>query len=297
VRHAVLGVGAVGGLIATVLADAGDEVFAVVRPPLHHPRRRQEYVLMRPDGTSLRGWVTEINSLPGDSSIGVLWIATKAQHLCEALQRVAGSSPRAVIPLLNGFEHIVRLEAAFGSDAVIPATIAVEAERISPRSVRQLSPFVKLQIAARGEAAIGGTVAALRPRGVDLAFNPDETTLIWEKLVFLAPFAVTTSASGLTAGAIRADPHWRGIFEELAREVAAVAGASSASVSAEGAVAMLDRVSPTMTSSMHKDIAAGREPEIDAIAGAVIRRATSANVEVPLLATLERSLSGIKEVG
>jgi 2-dehydropantoate 2-reductase len=60
---------------------------------------------------------------------------------------------------------------------------------------------------------------------------------------------------------------------------------------------MLDRVSPTMTSSMHKDIAAGREPEIDAIAGAVIRRAASANVEVPLLATLERSLRGIKELG
>ena len=288
-RHAILGAGAVGGLLGALLADRGEDVTVEFRDetdtiPTHMS-------LQRSDGSGLGGNVRTVTSIYKDYAVDVLWVATKAMDLPGALHAVRGSSPRIVVPLLNGFEHIRELQTAFPPEAVIPATIAVEVERVEPGSVRVRSSFVRLRIGARAKLILSGLADALRGRDVDVEFEDDETTLLWRKLAFLAPFALTASASGLPAGMLRSDPVWRKRFETVAAEVMAIASAQGAVLEPNIALQMLETVHDQMRSSMAKDIAARREPELDAIGVAVIRAAVRHNVAVPMLRYLVASVS------
>jgi len=284
VKYGVLGAGAIGGLIGTLLSAGGEDVTFIVRHA-SLPAAPDTFTVLRQDGSSIGGAVHSVEAITGDD-VDVLWIATKATDFKQALQRVQASSPRAVVPLLNGFEHVKMLESVFAPAVIFPATIAVEAERMNRGVFRQISAFVRLQLPERGRDILEHAARTLEAQGVETQFQADERTLIWTKLVFLAPFALTTSASRKAAGFIREDPEWRAYFDAAAAEVAAVARTQGATVDSEAAQVMLERIHPDMRSSMLKDLQAGREIEIDAIAGSVVRTGERAGVPVPTLRAL-----------
>jgi 2-dehydropantoate 2-reductase len=115
--------------------------------------------------------------------------------------------------------------------------------------------------------------------------------VLWSKLVRLVALACTTSASGRTIGFIRSDPEWRSTLEACINEAAAVADAEGARVDPRATLAELDEAHPGLGSSMQRDIAAGREPELDAIAGAVRRAAKRRGIECPTLARLTEQIA------
>ena len=190
-KHAILGAGAIGGLVGAALASLGEDVTMIVRP-----ERLEEYpkslTLERPTGT-ITAPAKAVATL--SEPVDVLWIATKTFHLQTALEAVK-TLPGLIVPLLNGVDHIEVLRERFGRDRVVPATIAVEAERVAPGSFVQRSPFVRLNLAASGEPRLGAVVARLGELGFTCQFMHNEQTLLWSKLCFLAPFALVTSASG-----------------------------------------------------------------------------------------------------
>ena len=108
---------------------------------------------------------------------------------------------------------------------------------------------------------------------------------MWGKLVRLNALACTTSAWDLPLGAIRSDPERRAALEACVREAAAVARAEGASVDPAATMAELDDAHAELRTSMQRDIAAGREPELDAIPGSVLRAAARHGLECP---TIER---------
>src|SRR5437773_6139936 len=135
-EHAVLGAGAVGGLVGTALASLGEGITVIVRSerlpdyPVNLSAERPSSTITAPAKVA----ATVANP------VDVLWIATKTYQLEKALESVH-SLPRYVVPLLNGVDHVELLRARFGRDRVLPATIAVEAERIAPGRFVQRSPF------------------------------------------------------------------------------------------------------------------------------------------------------------
>ena len=114
----------------------------------------------------------------------MLWIATKTYQLQTALEAVQ-VSPGCVVPLLNGVDHVAVLRARFGHERVVPATIAVEAERIAPGRFIQRSPFVRFNLATSGEPLLGAIIGQLGNLGFTCQFIPNEQTLLWSKLCFL----------------------------------------------------------------------------------------------------------------
>lgn len=139
-KHAILGAGAIGGLVGTALASFGEEVTVVVRPEklTSYPAN---LTLERPPGSnSITAPAKAASSLT--EPVDVLWIATKTYQLESALKSVQ-TTPSCVIPLLNGVDHVAVLRARFGNERVVPGTIAVEAERTAPGRFIQRSPFVR----------------------------------------------------------------------------------------------------------------------------------------------------------
>src|SRR5208282_5373289 len=151
-RHAILGAGAIGGLVGTVLASLGENVTVVVRAE-KLPSYPGSLVLERPSG-SLTAPAKAVASLT--EAVDVLWIATKTYQLRAALE-VVQRSPGCVVPLLNGVDHVAVLRERFGRERVVPGTIAVETERISPGRFIQRSPFVRLNLASSGEPLLGAS--------------------------------------------------------------------------------------------------------------------------------------------
>ena len=126
-KHAILGAGAIGGLMATGLDAVGQEVTLIVRASkiAEHPTQ----LTLEHQGGAVTASANIADRMA--DPVDVLWIATKTYQLEEALASV-DCVPRMTIPLLNGVDHIAVLRARFGHDHVVPATIAVEAERDAP---------------------------------------------------------------------------------------------------------------------------------------------------------------------
>ncbi len=268
-RHAILGAGGVGGLVGACLAHAGDSVTLVVRREAlaNYPKQLH---LESPFGN----FTVEVALATEVPAVDVLWITVKATQFESALSAFKNpEAVRGIVPLLNGIDHIAVLRARYGAERVIPATIAGEMERVRPGYIVHRTPFARLNVLSAGRALMAGTLDQLSQIGFACRFIDDEPTLMWSKLVFLAPFALTTSAADKTVGEIFADPHWRSLGEACVREACAVAVAEGAKVDAEAVLAGVAGFPANMRSSMQKDVEQHRTPELDAIAGPILRGA------------------------
>jgi len=259
VRHAILGAGGIGGLLAAALARADNDVFLLLRPD-----SLERYAgRLAVESAVLGDFEVDVPAVAVlDRDVDALWVTTKATQLEASLalappERVGGA---VVIPLLNGIDHLALLRTHYRN--VVAAAIRVESERLSPMRIRQRSPFIRMELA--GAEPIADEV---RAAGIDCSIRTDELSLLWDKLAFLAPLALATTALDAPLGAVRADERYRGSQEEAL----AVARAEGAHID-EGALRALLAAAPLeMQSSMQKDVAAGRQPELDAIAGPILR--------------------------
>ena len=293
-HHAILGAGGVGGLMAACLAHAGAAVTLVVKPDslAKYPEQLQ---LESPFGTFTVP-VARAGEVP---SCDVLWITVKATQLDASLAAMTHpESVRAIVPLLNGIDHMALLRGKYGTEKIIAATIAVESERIAPGHIIHRSPFARLNVSSKGKDLLGATIEQLQKIGFECRFIDDEPTLMWGKLVFLAAFALTTTAADKTTGEILADPTWRQKGLSCIREASAVAVAEGAKIDADSVIAAVVKMPGNMRSSMQKDVEQSKTPELDAIAGPILRGARRHGIEVPvtkkLVAEVERR-SGFAE--
>jgi len=292
-RHAILGAGGVGGLIGACLAHSGDSVTLVVRPETlaAYPERLQ----LESAFGNFSVPVSRASSVP---PVDVLWITVKATQLEPALAALQNpESVRAIVPLLNGIDHLSLLRSKYGAERVIAATIVVESERVAPGHIIHRSPFARLNVSSAGLALLGSTVDHFQQLGFECRFVDDEPTLMWSKLVFLAPLALTSTAGDLTTGQIASDPVWRQQLESCVREVGVVAAAEGAKVDVEAVLAGMMNMPGNMRSSMQKDVAQGKTPELDAIAGPILRGARRHGIEVPatekLVAAVEQRAGNV----
>ena len=94
------------------------------------------------------------------------------------------------------------------------------------------------------------------------------------------PFALTTTAADGTTGAVIADPDWKWQLESCVREACAVAVAEGAKVDGESVLAAMMKMPANLRSSMQKDVERGNAPELDAIAGPILRGGRRHGIEV-----------------
>jgi 2-dehydropantoate 2-reductase len=281
---AVLGPGGVGGFLSAALSRSGEDVLVIAR------EATAQTIAER--GIELRSVrIGDFTAHPRAAAtlrepVDLLIISTKATTLDEALARVE-TPPALVIPLLNGLDHIARLRAAF--DRVAAASIRIEADRPAPGVIVQSSPFLRVDLAA-DDPVVGARLPAFveifQRAGVPAQIGASEAQVMWSKLVRLNALALTTSAIDRPIGFIRSDPEWRAALIDCLQEASAVANADGAANDWTTALAELEAAHAQLGSSMQRDIAARRPPELDAIAGAVLRAARRHGLQCPTIARL-----------
>jgi 2-dehydropantoate 2-reductase len=280
-QHAVLGAGGVGALVSGALAKAGYDVTLIVRPGRrdHYPER------LTVESETLGSFQAPVQVADRfDGEFDIVWITVKATALEVALRALAPEKlgDGIVVPLLNGIDHVQQLRDRYGAERVLPGTIQIEAEQIGLGRVRHLSTFAHVQVAPRPptHARAEALCEELRGAGLGCEVREDEVTMLWSKLCFLAPFALATTASGGPLGVVRSDPGWWTRLEGCVKEACAVGVAEGARVAPEPILERLEGAPDGFRSSMQKDVAAGRQPEVEAIAGPILRGGTEHGIEV-----------------
>lgn len=287
-RHAILGPGGVGGLIGACLAKNGAPVTIVVRP-----QTLQQYPRQLQLESAFGNFTVEVEKSAQVPPVDVLWITVKATQLDKALLSIpAADTAGAIVPLLNGTDHVPLLRSRYGAERVLPATIAVETERVAPGHIVHRSPFARLNVTAQAQDLLGATVEQFQQMGFICHWIDNEATLLWSKLALLAPLALTTSAAGAPKGEVSANSHWWGQLESCVREACAVAKAEGAKVDPDIGLAALMGLPDAMRSSMQKDIEQGNPPELDAIAGPILRGGERHRIPVPVTRGLVTIVEG-----
>jgi 2-dehydropantoate 2-reductase len=271
-RVGILGAGAVGGMLGILLADAGHDVTVLAS--------ERTGTVINIDGMTLRSgqfgdrhvrvparpWLTD--------RVDILFVTVKAPDLLAALARVPAAllDGATVTPLLNGTDHVPLLRAALPRAVVVPMTVSVEATRVTPGTIEHLSPFADYALAAERPQGRVDLEALLSGAGLDVdASAPDEATLLWRKLSFLAPLALLTTHAREPIGPARdARPD---LLDALVAEAVAAAATAGAEIDPAVVVKRLHGVPAGMRSSMLKDAVAGATLELDAIAGPILRAA------------------------
>jgi 2-dehydropantoate 2-reductase len=288
---AVLGPGGVGGLIAAALQRAGAPVVVVARQQTAAHINAHGLRVSSVRLGEFHAWPRAVSRL--DHKTDVLVVATKAQGLEAALQRVR-TQPMLVLPLLNGLDHVALLRRRFGDEAVVAGSIRVEADRPRAGVVVHTSPFLRVDMAsayASAQEPMCALAQTLSAAGVPAQVLDSEAQVMWSKLVRLNALACTTSAYDKLLGEIRSKPKLRADLQAAIEEACAVARAEGADeANPAAALAELDAAHDTLGSSMQRDIAGGRAPELDAIPGAVLRAAARHGLRCP---TIERLVAMI----
>jgi 2-dehydropantoate 2-reductase len=283
-RIAILGPGGVGGFMAGALTRAGANPLVVARETTASHIEENGIVVQSVRLGNFTARPPALSRLA--ESVDVLVVATKAGALRGALTRIE-AQPTLVVPLLNGIEHMDLLRARF--NGVVAGAIRIEVDRPGPGRVVQTSPAVRIDMATE-DPSLAGAVERLATvfegAGVPAVVRESEAEVLWRKLVRLCALACTTSAANAPLGYIRTDPRWRSALEGAINEAAAVAVADGAAVEAAGPLAELEGAPADLGSSMQRDIAAGRMPELDAIAGAVLRAGARHGIRCPTITWL-----------
>jgi 2-dehydropantoate 2-reductase len=274
VTVAVLGPGAVGGVLAVGFVQAGVEVVCIARPDTAAVIRSAGLTLKRAESVkTVRPQVaTELRE-----PVELLLVAVKAPSLDDALDRVE-AGPRFALPLLNGIEHLETLRERLPETSVVGASIGrIEAWLERPGVVIQPTPSVVMTVAS------GGPVGLIRSSGVEVRENGSAAEVLWEKLARQAATAAATSITQRPVGELRTDPVWRPRFRTAIEEACAVAAADGVTLSPDAEWEIIGAMPPLLTSSTARDIAAGVPSELDAITGAVVRAGERLGVETPVL--------------
>lgn len=274
-RFAIIGLGALGRLYAAALQQAGLEVYGLGRQAhttchyqLQQGQRQQQIRLVPP---------------PAHCPLDYLLLTTKAQHALSAVQQWREQlAPHSVLILLhNGLGTLAPLTALLGPEqTILQATSSHGALRAGDLLLHS----------GQGQTIIGpGSGPALeseRRQQLLAALNSALPPACWQEQIEQAlwlKLAVNAVINPLTAlhqcrnGELRQPHHQQQIallIDELAmlyqRLELGLTGPQLAQAVSSVIAATADNYS-----SMNRDLAAGRETEIEAISGVLLRTAAA----------------------
>jgi 2-dehydropantoate 2-reductase len=133
---------------------------------------------------------------------------------------------------------------------------------------------------------------------LDTTIAADIQVALWTKFLFIASFSGIGAMADAPAGVIRADKNWRAQMLSAMEEIYALARARGVQLpvnTVTTVVAAVDALPEDATSSMHRDIAAGRPSELESQNGAVVRMARENGIDVPTHSLIYETLRPLEE--
>lgn len=292
-----MGSGAVGGYFGARLAKTGQDVTFIARGA-HLAAIRERGLQVR--SAKLGDFTVKTGAEEDTAKVGRVDLAifsVKAYDNATALPLLKPliGQDTVVLTLQNGVDSVDEVAAAVGEEHVLGGTTYVATALEEPGLIVQTGVHRSIifgeVFAGRGRVTprVQAIADIMAPADIQVTAVPDGRVPIWDKFVYLAPFAGFTGAARLPIGAIWKYPHVREMFYAAAREVAALATAEGVEISSnrwDTLKEYMDNIPPTTRSSLLIDLEMGKRIEVEALQGAAVRRAAARGIEMPIISTL-----------
>jgi 2-dehydropantoate 2-reductase len=299
-RIAVFGTGGVGGYFGGRLAQAGEDVTFMARG--EHLRAIKTTGLkvdcINGDFIIFPAKATDDVNEVGEVDLVVVGVkAWQVPEAARAMKPLVGANT-TVLPLQNGVEAASQLVAELGSDRVIGGLCRIVSFVVEPGHIRHAgyTPSIIIgELDNRRTDRIERIEQVFKHAGLAISVAADIQVALWTKFLFIVSFSGIGAMANARAGIIRSDPKWRTQMIKAMEEIYALAHARGVKLppdSIDTVMASVDSLPEDATSSMQRDITAGKPSELEAQNGAVVRMAREAGVEAPTHELIYKTLHG-----
>lgn len=297
-RIAVVGIGGVGGLFGAQLVRGGHEVDFVARGA-HLEAIRKDGITIEADGGTWTAHPAMATDDPEEiGPVDAVVLAVKTFQLEEAAAQIGPMlrEDTIVLPLQNGVEATGQLARFLGKERVLVGLCGTLSWIAAPGRIKSLGSthFVRFgESDDRKSERVQRLQRAFADGGIRVEVPDDVHAALWEKFLFVVPTGGVGAVTRAPIGVTRSLPETRGLLRDAMQEIADVARAGGIRLredSVSRSLQFMDGLDPAGTSSLQRDLAAGRRSELEAWNGAVVRLGRARGVPTPTHAFLYASL-------
>ena len=303
-KYLVIGAGGVGGSIGAFMTEAGKDVTLIARG--EHLKKMQENGLAMETTVKGNYVVNPIKATDMEhynDTPDVIFVCVKGYSLAETvpfLQRVCDAHT-IVIPILNIYGTGGRLQKELPDTLVTDGCVYIAAQIKEPGVIWQNGDIFRIVYGVRTPEEFRPELLQvaedLKNSGIEGVLSDHIRRDALQKFSYVSPMAACGLYYHVFAGEVQKTGEARDTFVKLMKEIDALATAMGVPFQVDIVATnleILDTLSPTASTSMQRDVYAGKSSEIDGLIYEVVRMGEKYQVPVP---TYEMVAKKAKEQG
>ena len=305
-RYMIIGTGGTGGAIGSHLAHAGYDVSFIARGRQLEALKKDGIKLHRPDKEFTVDPVKaySMDDYPAEESPDVIFVCVKGYSVngtLKFIERVAGPDT-IVIPILNVFGTGAVMQKSLPETTVLDGCIYIWTELREPGLIWMSGTIFRVVFGLRRdqkdlEDKIGDKLMKIKAdldiSGIDGVLSDNIERDALRKFSFVSPQGAMGLYYNVSVGAAQKPGEIRDCLAGLIREISDLADAMGLSFGENIVPVNLkitDDSDPGVTTSLQRDVAAGRESEVDGLIYEVVRMGDRYGVDVPLYTMIAEEL-------
>ena len=320
-RYLIVGTGGTGGAIGAYLARAGKDVTFIARGAHLNAIRERGLKVIRPKDEFVIERCKACTLEEYNEKADVIFVCVKGyslENVIPKLQEIADQNT-IIIPILNIYGTGAKLQPYFPESLVTDGCIYVASEIGEPGVIKMNGDILRVIFGLRkadrernkpaensdtlGQVTGGTDAIGLRLREIEKDLIESEITGVLSDNIERDAFSKFSyiSAQGacglyydVPAGPIQKPGEIRDCFAGLIHEIDLLAEAMGIRFEEDIVkknLAIIDSLSENMTTSMQRDIAAGKQSEIDGLIYEVLRLAEQYQVDLPIYRKIAKDLA------
>ncbi len=283
----ILGVGAIGGLIASQIANEDNNIFCL------GSSKSNDFI--KENGIFLRSnfygdkRFFPVSNLNQNESLDYLFITVKGFNLENALQGYQNfySAKTIAVSLLNGTGYQEIIKRYFKRNYIIGSIGLVEAfTNLNYEIIHKSNHKPHIEISYNEKFLHKHTEIIkdlLNAANINCAIIEDQNLLIWRKLIRLCTISTITSISKSNIGFARTNEPFKSIMKNLIHELCAIAAKENKIFDERKIEKTIYSLPEELRTSMQKDIESNKKSEMEFILGETLRKGKSYNLNLPMM--------------
>lgn len=289
-KYLVIGAGGTGGCLAAYLGAAGKDVHVIARGEHLKAIQNNGLVLETAHRGTFAVPVKASDMEHYTDSPDVIFLCVKGYSIQECIPficRVAGENT-VVVPILNGFDIGASIQPSLPELLVTDGCIYIAAEIKAPGTILMSGAVFRIFFGVRKQEeyrpVLEEIARDLKDSGIEGGISDNIRRDALQKFSFVSPMAACGLYYDVKAEAMHREGVERDTFVALVREVEALAKAMDITFPVDlvsNNLAILDNLAPGASTSLKRDVDAGKNSELDTLLFQVVRLSRQLGVATP----------------
>ena len=283
----ILGVGAIGGLLASQLANIEKNIVCL--------GSSNSMDFIKENGIFLKSnfygekRFFPLLSLNKNESLDYLFITVKGFNLENALEEYKAfySNKTIAVSLLNGTGYEEIIKKYFKENYIIGSIGFVEAfTNLDKEIIHKSNQKPHIEISYNNKFLYKHTQILndlIRASNINCEIIDDQDLLIWRKLIRLCTISTITSISKSNIGFARHNEPFKSIMKNLIHELCQIAAKENKIFDERQIENAINSLPEELRTSMQNDLESKKQSEMEFILGETLRKGNSYNLNLPMM--------------